>query len=106
MKITRKQFIQTIEALERQNRHDSKCSDALEKVFPDSEIILYDNSRIVSQTIKLLEELTNDKNEWIQYFIFEKDFGKNYKAGDVFDEEGKEIPLAKKTDLWRLLNKG
>lgn len=53
--------------------------------------------------IDLLEFIFNDKNQWINYWIFELDFGKNYEDGDAKDADGSNIPLKTVEDLYDLL---
>lgn len=53
--------------------------------------------------IDLLEFIFNDKNQWISYWIFELDFGKDYEDGYVKDEHGEVIPLKATEDLYDLL---
>lgn len=56
-----------------------------------------------SAVIETLEKLLFDtENEWISYFIYEKDFGRDYNDGDI-TENGKNIPLRTIQDLWNLL---
>ena len=52
--------------------------------------------------VKLLQKLTNDKNEWISWWIWEKNQGtdENIKA---FDETDNEIPSKTIKDLWNLI---
>lgn len=53
--------------------------------------------------VDLLEFIFNDKNQWISYWIFELDFGKDYEDGYVKDEHGEVIPLKTTEDLYDLL---
>lgn len=55
--------------------------------------------------IDLLEFIFNDKNQWINYWIFELDFGKNYEDGLVTQKDGTIIPLKAVEDLYDLLVK-
>ena len=56
-----------------------------------------------STVIDLLEFIFNDKNRWINYWIFELDFGKDYEDGDAKDADGSNIPLKTVEDLYDLL---
>lgn len=47
----------------------------------------------------------NDKEtEWISYYCWEKNFGRNSKL-KVTDKDGKEISLVSSEDLWNILVK-
>ena len=54
--------------------------------------------------VKNLQRLVNDKNEWISYYIYERDWGK--EEGDcVFEQEtGEPIPFKTFEDLWNLIH--
>lgn len=53
--------------------------------------------------VKNLQRLVNDKNGWISYYIYERDWGK--EEGDcVFEHEtGEPIPFKTLEDLWNLI---
>lgn len=53
--------------------------------------------------VKLLQILTKDEGDWIGYYVYELDFGRNYKPGDVKDDKGNNIPLQTTEDLWNIL---
>ena len=49
--------------------------------------------------------MLNDDNEesWIEYFIWELNFGNNWKE-ETIKIEGKDFRLQNPCDLWNLLN--
>lgn len=55
--------------------------------------------------IDLLEFIFNDENQWISYWIFELDFGKDYEDGWVTQKDETVIPLKTVEDLYDLLVK-
>lgn len=54
--------------------------------------------------IELLSILMNDKYEWIDYWIYELDFGAKANEADCKDKDGNVIPLDTIEDLWNVLN--
>lgn len=54
--------------------------------------------------IELLAMLTNDKNEWIDYWIYELDFGKRADELKCTDGNGNKIPMNTIEDLWAVLH--
>lgn len=58
----------------------------------------------IDNIIELLAMLTNDRDEWISYWIYELDFGKRADALECTDGEGNIIPLHTIEDLWTVLN--
>lgn len=103
--INKKLFIETINTLEKQFKKDHLFSEHMGMAFPNAfeANLLPDNNIIISQIIKLLEDLTNDNDEWIQYFIWELDFGKEYKDGCVNYKDGTNIDLSSSEKLWEFL---
>lgn len=58
---------------------------------------------MIDDVVNLLETIMNDLgNHWISYFIYDLNFGKTYKKGDVIID-GDERPLRNVEDLWELL---
>lgn len=56
-----------------------------------------------STVIRLLKLIMNDKNSWIEYFIYELDYGRKYKSGMIWDEEGKNIDLSSSEKLYEYI---
>lgn len=104
MNITKEIFIKTIGEIEKQYVHDRKCSDAFKIVFHNDFISGYDNSFLQVSLVELLKILTDDnhKDSWIDYFIYELDFGDSWEEDSV-TENGKSIKLKNSKDLWKLL---
>lgn len=97
-------FIETISEIEKQVRHDKKCSDAFEVILPSDYVSSYDNSFLQNQLVKIIQLAMNDnhKDSWIEYFMWEMDFGRKYKEGSV-TFHGKNFELKTASDLWDLL---
>jgi len=103
--LTKEIFIKTMELIETQYKHDQKCHDAFKIILPNDYVSGYNNDDIYKAVLDLLKIAFNDDNKdsWIDYYIYELDFGKKYKDGSVTDNNG-SIPLANHQDLWNLLN--
>ena len=53
---------------------------------------------------KILQEAFKDKkNDWLGYYIYDLNFGKNWEEGKVTDKEGNDIPLKTAEDLYNIL---
>jgi hypothetical protein len=83
--ISKKLFIETIEALKTQRDIDNKCSDAFKVILPNDHTSCYNNHTIIDQLIKLLAICVNDAKEdysegLIYYFVYELNFGKQERA--------------------------
>ncbi len=54
--------------------------------------------------VKILQEVFKDKkNDWLGYYIYELNFGKNWVEGKVTDREGNDIPLKTAENLYDIL---
>ena len=98
-------FIETINEIEKQHRHDSKCSEAFRVILPNDYISNYANHWLQNQLVKVLQIAMNDnyKHSWIEYYMWELDFGSKYYKGCV-KIQGKDFELKTASDLWDLLN--
>ena len=73
--------------------------------FLDSDT-LFDSIRSPEGMLGVLAYIFNDEQSgWIDYYVFELEWGKNYEDGMVTDKDGSNIPLATLRDLYRLLTK-
>lgn len=61
------------------------------------------NPTIENDLIETLEEMYEDKDHWISYFVYELDFGRKWHQGMVTDAHGNDIRLASVIDLWMLI---
>ena len=53
---------------------------------------------------KILQEVFKDKkNDWLGYYIYDLNFGKNWEEGKVTDREGNDIPLKTAENLYDIL---
>lgn len=55
---------------------------------------------------KILQEVFKDKkNDWLGYYIYDLNFGKNWVEGKVTDKDGTDIPLETAENLYDILIK-
>jgi len=103
MKITKEQFVKAMKSIDEQINIDLKNNEAFSMLLEDDNVtntknVLYDS------LVDLLKHLTDDnENRWIEYFIYELDFGKENWRLKVYDKDESEIPLATIDDLWAIL---
>ena len=104
--MTKKLFIETIEQIRLQEEHDNRFSAHLGKAFPDAfeANLSPDNRFLRNQIIKLLEiKMGDQENRWIEYFISDLDFGREFTMGMVTDENKEEVDLSDVGRLWEFL---
>ena len=99
--LSKELFIETIDFIRERNDQENKIHQMFKEEFTDG--IFWPYSRYEEQLVKVLTEIMDDKEtEWISYYCWEKDFGRDSKL-QVFDKDGKEIPLNSSEDLWNIL---
>jgi hypothetical protein len=99
-------FIAAIKAIQAQYKYDNNIANHLEQAFPNAfrATLLPDNTILQQGLIEVLKDAMNDEGNWIEYFIFELDFGrKNDILKVTFNDV--EQPLHTPTDLYNLLKK-
>jgi len=102
---TKEMFVKTINEIEKQHRHDCKCSEAFKVLLPNDYTSGYDNHCLQNKLVEILQIAMNDnhKDSWIEYFMWELDFGRKW-VKDTIKVEGKYFKLQSADDLWDLLN--
>ena len=105
--MTKETFISAIEAIEKQYKHDLECGELLTKIYPEAHgyTLSYDNHLLINALVSVLSEAMQDDNNWIEYYMYELDFGKENDRLKAFEKDGAEIPLRSASDLYDLLNK-
>lgn len=106
MKITKQLFEESIVRLQAQHEHDVKCSEAFSTILRNDFVSSYDNSLVIDQLVKLLKILTDDdhKDSWIDYFVYELDFGKKFTMGMV-KNKGSDVDISTSSKLYDFLEK-
>lgn len=95
-------FIDTLQKLKKQMEYDSMFADNLNKCFPNafSGNLLYENGHLFDAVLDILIKETNDRGNWIDYFVYELEFGKN--PADITYGD-KKIKLDSIEALWEIL---
>lgn len=98
--ITLEKFKKYMNAVKKDYDYMDQASDILNSDF------LYENLSGASYVLDILSDIFHDgENDYIGYFCFELDWGKNYEPGDVVTKDGEIIPLGTLEDLYALLVK-
>lgn len=105
LQITKELFVETINAIKKQQEHDDKCHDAFSIILPDDYVSGYDNHVLANQLTKLLKLSMNDNHEdsWIEYFIWDLEFGDKYKEGCAMYKDDTNINLSDAENLYDFL---
>lgn len=98
-------FIDTIEAIRLQKKHDLECASKIGEIYDVFEAnALYKTHWLENALIQLLQIEFDDNNEmsWIEYFLWELDFGKNTKL-NATRKDGTKIDLSDSGKLYDYL---
>ena len=61
------------------------------------------NPMIEQDLVLTLEDMFDDTNHWISYYIYELDCGAAWREGMITDEDGRNIPLQTPQELYDIL---
>lgn len=103
MKISKETFIEAINNIEKQHKIESNFSLAVNKYFSQDIDNSLPRNYIVDSLVKILQQHFKDEHSesWIEYFLWELDFGKKESKITV---KGKPFVLKTPEDLYNLLN--
>ena len=103
--LSKELFIETVEAINKQFKKDIEISEHLGRAFPNAFTpnLLPDNRIINEALIKILKMEMNDKSNWVEYFMYDLNFGEENYRLKVYDNKKEEIPLTTTEDLYNLL---
>ena len=104
MTLSKENFIDIMNSIEKQHKHDIKCAKAFSVILPNDYTSVYNNSFLYESVFNLLDIIfkQDKKNSWIEYFIYELDFGKKYKEGSIKLND-KNIDLSDSEKLYDFL---
>mgnify|MGYP000065486350 FL=1 len=102
--MNKEQFIKLMAVIK--ERHDSleNVYDKLDDIFGDV------GDRFVANTslfpiIKVISDIVGDDNEWIEWYIYEKEWGTKEDM-EVTDVNNNVVPSETLEDLWKLIQNG
>lgn len=95
----RKQFTKIMQELVSLKSDEENLNQAFKRFEPDFNYICF--SRHETLIVKCLEFAMQDKNNWISYWLYDCDCGKNNLK--VTNKHGKRIPLKTISNLYNLI---
>lgn len=98
--ITKQSFIKTIEAIESQFELDSKISDHLNALMPESTESVF-STKLADEVVKILEQEFEDQGDWISFYLYELD--KEGGEAKAWHKNGDPIRLDSAGDLYDFL---
>ena len=108
MILKKQTFVDAINAIDNLHKEKIDFAQKMAKCFPnsDSSAFIYDNDCVINALIAVLQEIFNDKNKhsWIEYFLWDLDFGRENWRLKATDENRNEIPMASAEQLYDFLS--
>lgn len=99
--LTKKEFVDYIDFIKERDEKMEQINNLFTEEFEDS--VFYPYFKYEAKLVGLLKTVMRDKGEWIDYFIYERDYGRDLKFGDVMDSDGTPIPMSTAEELYDFL---
>lgn len=96
--LTYEKFEEYMNDLKELIRKEDKLDDALKEMSPDFGGFYTDAPSLI---VELLEKIMNDENDWIGYYIWDTNWGKDMNV--IWDTNDNEIPFETIKDLYNVL---
>ena len=108
--ITKQEFVNIINRLRNYNDLQNKIDELFENNIDNQEMGFMNAGSICighePVVVKLLENMFNDRGNWISWWLYEQDYGRSVRIDDVFNEEiGKFVDLTTPEKLYDYLIK-
>jgi len=100
--ITLEQFKSALSDIKLFQEAQDSINDGFKMLGQDSRIMITEPESVV---VRLLEAVFKDKGEWIQYFLYQLDWGEKYEDGCITDIDGSFIRLSTIRELYDFLLK-
>lgn len=81
----------------------SDIQDKVNNITNDLEFAQFDFTPHEGLCLEILSESMNDTSDWISYWFYELDCGRDYKDGCITDLDGKIIKLKTIEDLYNCI---
>ena len=113
MEITKELFVDILEQMRLQDKHDTMSSKCIASMYKEIDEIYarYENHYIWDSLIKLLRIATNDYSiqdeddrGWIDVFTLEFEFGNYPGARNATVDDGSKVDLSDAGKLWDYLS--
>lgn len=99
--MTKQKFKELMTELLEIKQAENNLNKAFKAFEPDFNYICF--GRYETLVVNSIKEAMNDRYDWIGYWLYECDCGKEYKTYKVTTKDGKHIPLKTLDDLYKLL---
>lgn len=99
--MNKKEFTDTLKNIKSVIDDIGGVHNALRKLDPDFGGFYL--SRVETVLLDMLKKLTDDKYDWIGYYVYELEWGKKWKRGTITLKNKKDVPLKTMSDLYDII---
>ena len=90
--ISKETFVKTMQRLKKLDDDMNTADEAFKRLCPDfCSFYLTDPADMI---VDILEDVFEDKDHWIEYFVYELNYLNGYDAHSVLDENGRPIDVS------------
>lgn len=114
--ITKETFIKIMDALQKSSEKAERIDEAINAAIEDRNTVngdicfeeMFCDWELQETVINALSKEMNDEKDpygdtWIDYFVYELDWGKNWTPGCATDKDGNEIKMRNAGELYDFL---
>lgn len=101
--ISRESFVKTMNSLQK-FEDDVITVDAALKNLCDGEGSFF-LPQVSSMIMELLQEIFQDDDDWLPYFMWEKNYLQDLEPGDIRESDGNEIQISSWEDVYDFLER-
>lgn len=103
--LSKEKFVATLEHIKEHNVLEHNLCTALEAMSPDSYCCAFVYSKYETLVLDLLKEALglDPEIDWIEYFLYDLEFGSKFKTGCVVEADGKAVDLSTPAALYDYL---
>lgn len=103
--LSKDKFKRAIEHIKQHSDLEKGLCEALEAMSPDCYVSAFVYSKYETLVIDLMKEALglDAEVDWIEYFIYELEFGAKFKIGCVVEADGKAVDLSTPAALYDYL---
>ena len=101
--LSKEMFIKCINFMKERNDAMGKINEVFTEEFEDS--IFYPYFKYENMLSQVLKDTMQDKGDWIEYFLYEGDYGRDLKPDSVTEADGTPIDITTPEKLYDFLVK-
>lgn len=100
-KIDKKKFIEIMDTLKGIAEAEEKITEALALLGTEGFFSTYKSTHLIEEILQI--EFEDKENDWIGYFMYELEFGKNYHDGSITESDGEIVKMSNASELYDVL---